>query len=558
MSHRKWEYRSVAAMLCWGFASLSQAQSLGLYLSPPGEQNTTRTGAIVESFDNTSANLGASGTLAMGSYTTSSSRAARPAADQYGGAGGIGRYLAVKGDVITMTLTGDQKYLGFWWSAGDATNNIKFYDRNNNLLASFTTSTLMTFLDRTTAPSWVTAIDGNQYPKASYYGNPNPPKNRNSGEAYAYMNLILEGTPLLFGKVEISGSNFELDNFAVVRNLDVSPTWVDLNKIPLEPTAPGIGTNDQKIYTMVDTAIPEDLSSHSKSTPGDTYSISTPPSNGAITSFDPTTGAYTYTPNPGFVGEDSFVYQLCQGSTTSCATAKVTIVVAPQANNDEFFTRTNTDVAGQLTTNDYVPTTATFRTSNVTGGSVSSISNDGSFTFTPNAGFNGTASFDYTVCLLPPNETKCDTATATIHVAPASPPEVTSPPVITGTPYVDEPVSGNYRYHGPDGTPEGETSVQWLTSTSNDISTASPVADGLGYTPPASDKDKYLFLCVTPTNTDALSGTQSCSAGKVILGSRTAVAAHAIPSLGTWAQSLLAITLLMFGGRLLRQRWLRG
>jgi large repetitive protein len=52
------------------------------------------------------------------------------------------------------------------------------------------------------------------------------------------------------------------------------------------------------------------------------------PANGAVV-IDPD-GSYTYTPDPGFTGEDSFVYRICDDGTPSlCAEATVMITVIP-------------------------------------------------------------------------------------------------------------------------------------------------------------------------------------------------------------------------------------
>ena len=349
----------VTGMVLWCAATAAHAQYLGLYLSPPGEQTTNRPHAVVETFEGIAGTLGTSGALAMGTYTTDNQNARRASADDFGGAGGAGHYLAVSGDKVTITMTGEQKYLGFWWSAGDATNHITFYDNANNLLASFSTQTLMTFLDLSSGPDKVTAIDGKQYRKLAYYGNPNAPSGRNTKEPYAYMNLILEGTPLLFGKVEITGTLFELDNFAVVPAVEVSTKWIDLNQMPLAATAPGIGVNPRTIYTRpgqptTDTTTTHTLSSHSKSEPGDTYGLAKRPQQGHVQITDASTGAYIYTPRPGFVGEDHFDYQLCEGSTSHCVTATITVVVAPQAHDDNYTTAQNTAVQSTLADNDHI------------------------------------------------------------------------------------------------------------------------------------------------------------------------------------------------------------
>lgn len=45
-----------------------------------------------------------------------------------------------------------------------------------------------------------------------------------------------------------------------------------------------------------------------------TFAIVTQPSNGTISNFNPATGAYTYTPNAGFIGLDSFTFVVTNGN----------------------------------------------------------------------------------------------------------------------------------------------------------------------------------------------------------------------------------------------------
>ena len=61
-----------------------------------------------------------------------------------------------------------------------------------------------------------------------------------------------------------------------------------------------------------------------------TYSILTPPSNGALTGPN-TTGQFTYTPNTGFSGTDSFTYQMM---TSSGNTASNTVTITVNSTSD--------------------------------------------------------------------------------------------------------------------------------------------------------------------------------------------------------------------------------
>jgi hypothetical protein len=70
--------------------------------------------------------------------------------------------------------------------------------------------------------------------------------------------------------------------------------------------------------------------------------ITTPPDTLVM---DATTGNFTYTPAPGFIGEDPFVY--CITGSNGCASelGTVTITVTPPVANDDSFTVTGTQLA---------------------------------------------------------------------------------------------------------------------------------------------------------------------------------------------------------------------
>lgn len=66
-----------------------------------------------------------------------------------------------------------------------------------------------------------------------------------------------------------------------------------------------------------------------------TYSLATDPTHGTITNFNASTGAFTYTPDPGYVGTDTFSYKATAYGPDSTASpgvstpATVTVNVAP-------------------------------------------------------------------------------------------------------------------------------------------------------------------------------------------------------------------------------------
>jgi len=115
-------------------------------------------------------------------------------------------------------------------------------------------------------------------------------------------------------------------------------------------------------------------------------------------------GSFTYTPDANFNGTDSFTYRASDGTLTSAPTT-VTITVdadddAPVAVADAYATNSTTPLVvaapGVLTNDsdlDGDTMTAVLDT-NVAHGTLA-LAADGSFTYTPNAGFGGTDSFTY-------------------------------------------------------------------------------------------------------------------------------------------------------------------
>jgi hypothetical protein len=114
-------------------------------------------------------------------------------------------------------------------------------------------------------------------------------------------------------------------------------------------------------------------------------------------------GSFTYTPNTGFFGTDSFTYQAkdTAGALSNVATVTLTVnPTPPVANNDSYTTNENTPLtvsAPGVLANDTDPNNRTLLAFDVSGpvSGTLTFSPDGSFTYVPNAGFYGTDSFTY-------------------------------------------------------------------------------------------------------------------------------------------------------------------
>ncbi|MBC29792.1 MAG: hypothetical protein CMH48_03015 [Muricauda sp.] len=154
------------------------------------------------------------------------------------------------------------------------------------------------------------------------------------------------------------------------------------------------------------------------------------PPNGSVnindngTPNDPTDDIVTYIPDPDFNGTDSFTYTVCN-SSGDCSTATVTVDVLPivDAFDDSVSTEQDTPVDIDILANDNdLPTVGTLTITVPSNGTVTINDNgtpndpsDDTVTYTPNAGFTGTDTFDYTIC---DNLGNCSTATVTVVVTP--------------------------------------------------------------------------------------------------------------------------------------------
>ena len=182
--------------LCLWLAPLTASAAFTMTTSAAGVQTSAVAGVTTETFNGFPVSNSYS-LISTLNYALTGNPFAIVAADQYGGAGGVGRYFSV-GDPstqppmpasATMTFVSPKTYLGLWLSAIDDGNKIEFF-------------------------SGVTSVglfDGNGLAaslSSTYSG-----VNGNLGEKAAYLNF----TGITFDKLVISsrqGSGFEADNFS--------------------------------------------------------------------------------------------------------------------------------------------------------------------------------------------------------------------------------------------------------------------------------------------------------------------------------------------------------
>ena len=243
-------------------ASAAANDGFGAYFSPPFVQGPpTSANAVVQSFNDQAAGTcnmstinatSVVGTFSLIGTTTGQTNPCRiidGATSVWGGANTTSetptvntagtKYLSAPDCVATpcsqsvrLVLPTGVKYVGFWWSAGNAGNRVSFYTAADsvNPIATYTTDTLNSTLG-TSNPSpypgtaTVSAIDGTDYLRARYFGRPaNVPSltastisTLTNREGHAFISLYTTGS-VAFTKIEFNGAGFEMDNIAISTN----------------------------------------------------------------------------------------------------------------------------------------------------------------------------------------------------------------------------------------------------------------------------------------------------------------------------------------------------
>lgn len=167
--------------------------------------------------------------------------------------------------------------------------------------------------------------------------------------------------------------------------------------------------NDDEAQTTVNTAVSGNMLSNDLFPSGDVLvlnpKLKQDPAHGSVVLN--AGGRFTYTPASGFSGQDYFIYEICGNVSGLCASARVTITVAndPAVRlfaADDFYFSYAKSVQGNLLANDLYPSVSTLKVNSspvvqsIHGTAV--ISADGTFIYTPTAGFSGTDQFVYEIC----------------------------------------------------------------------------------------------------------------------------------------------------------------
>ncbi|MBN9524364.1 tandem-95 repeat protein, partial [bacterium] len=217
----------------------------------------------------------------------------------------------------------------------------------------------------------------------------------------------------------------------------------------------------------------------------------TNPANGTLT-VNPTTGAFTYTPNASFNGTDSFTFKANDGTADSnVATVSLTITAVndvPVAQGQAVSTDEDAPVGGQLAATDVDSPALTFAVvANPANGTLTVNPATGAFTYTPNANFAGTDSFTFKA-----NDGSADSNVATVS--------------ITVRPLNDVPVAAGQSVTTAEDTPVGgmvtATDVESaaltyavVTGPAHGTLTLNPATGAFTYTPNANfhGSDSFTF-----------------------------------------------------------------
>ena len=182
-------------------------------------------------------------------------------------------------------------------------------------------------------------------------------------------------------------------------------------------------------------------------------------------------GQLVYTPNAGYVGQDTFTYTVTSGGVTETAAVSVVMTnTVPVADGEIVTTPEDTAIGGELLTNDRDPdgdplhiagftvggqTAQPGDTVQLAGVGALTVNRDGSYRFTPVADWNGTAPVvTYTVS--DGNDGGTATATLAITVTPVADVKDDSATTHAGVPVTIDAI-GNDRFVNPDQAITGVT-----------------------------------------------------------------------------------------------------
>ena len=137
---------------------------------------------------------------------------------------------------------------------------------------------------------------------------------------------------------------------------------------------------------------------------------------GAPSGYALTTAGVLQVPVSATAGVNVLTYQVCENAASgNCASAQITLVVTPQAQDDALSTPAGQVLNGSVGDNDNAPMGSQF---SVTGTTPDGLlfNGNGTFSYTPPVGVPSPVSFGYQVCLPAPYAALCTTANVSINI----------------------------------------------------------------------------------------------------------------------------------------------
>ncbi len=210
------------------------------------------------------------------------------------------------------------------------------------------------------------------------------------------------------------------DSFTYQANDGIASSNVATVSINVIEIAPIIADQSDTVAPNQTTGIPLDTS-WAASGDNVTVTIVQQPSNGTL-AYNTDTGLYDYTPAQGYLGDDSFTYQVSDGiQTSNVATVSITVADPnpPVADNQSLTVlpdqSTNFRLLGNATPISGCQLTTTIVTQ-PSNGTVVFDATKGVYTYTPDQGFTGTDSLTWKV-----NDGILDSNVATVSITVSDP-----------------------------------------------------------------------------------------------------------------------------------------
>ena len=360
-------------------------------------------------------------------------------------------------------------------------------------------------------------------------------------KTYSIITAPISGTATINGTSGVvnytPATTYNGVRFLTYRVLDNTSGLADTATVYINITdAPVLANNDSPAGALSGTSqtinvLSNDTDPDAASLTSPSYSVSivSQPINGTATVNG--SGNVVYTPNTGYTGADSLVYQVCEPSpscgSSNCDSATLKLTVTnrvPTAINDTKDILPCLANTINLITNDTDPENGILSVSNLSALSTPSAgalvnNNDGTVTFTPSTGYSGSVTFTYTVTddgVTPLTSTPA--ATVTINVTNP----VNSSPLPardSSTLYIDEVNYSSVLDNDTD--PENNTLTNPNITIQPLHGTATVLANGLiQYTPSTgysgADSLTYEICDIINDPTTCVTSNSLCNTTKVI------------------------------------------